>query len=89
MLASLAVCSVGLNLVAANQVILADSWWAPAIEDQAVDRVHRLGQVRKDDRVEIGHGWECGGERVGDSEGEEALDGYGVDGEGGSGEGEG
>lgn len=46
MLASLAVCSVGLNLVAANQVILADSWWAPAIEDQAVDRVHRLGQQR-------------------------------------------
>ena len=47
MLASLSVCSVGLNLVAANQVILADSWWAPAIEDQAVDRVHRLGQKRK------------------------------------------
>ena len=46
MLASLAVCSVGLNLVAANQVILADSWWAPAIEDQAGDRVHRLGQTR-------------------------------------------
>ncbi|KAL8824854.1 MAG: hypothetical protein Q9191_004770, partial [Dirinaria sp. TL-2023a] len=46
LLASLAVCSVGLNLVAANQVILADSWWAPAIEDQAVDRVHRLGQHR-------------------------------------------
>ncbi|KAF1836632.1 hypothetical protein BDW02DRAFT_566900 [Decorospora gaudefroyi] len=47
MLASLAVCSVGLNLVAANQVIMADSWWAPAIEDQAVDRVHRLGQKRE------------------------------------------
>ena len=46
MLASLGVCSVGLNLVAANQVILCDSWWAPAIEDQAVDRVHRLGQTR-------------------------------------------
>lgn len=46
MLASLSVCSVGLNLVSANQVILADSWWAPAIEDQAVDRVHRLGQSR-------------------------------------------
>ena len=46
MLASLSVCSVGLNLVSANQVILADSWWAPAIEDQAVDRVHRLGQTR-------------------------------------------
>jgi SWI/SNF-related matrix-associated actin-dependent regulator of chromatin subfamily A3 len=36
MLASLSVCSVGLNLVAANQVVLADSWWAPAIEDQAI-----------------------------------------------------
>ncbi|KAF2499627.1 putative SNF2 family helicase [Lophium mytilinum] len=47
MLASLAVASVGLNLVAANSVILADSWWAPAIEDQAVDRVHRLGQKRE------------------------------------------
>ncbi|KAK3318252.1 helicase-like protein [Apodospora peruviana] len=46
MLASLSVCSVGLNLVAADTVILADSWWAPAIEDQAVDRVHRLGQKR-------------------------------------------
>ncbi|RAL05550.1 DEAD/DEAH box helicase [Aspergillus ibericus CBS 121593] len=47
LLASLSVCSVGLNLVAANQAILADSWWAPAIEDQAVDRVHRLGQKRE------------------------------------------
>jgi len=46
MLASLAVCSVGLNLVAASQVVLCDTWWAPAIEDQAVDRVHRLGQTR-------------------------------------------
>ncbi|KAF2280728.1 uncharacterized protein EI97DRAFT_428835 [Westerdykella ornata] len=47
LLASLAVASVGLNLTAANQVILADSWWAPAIEDQAVDRVYRLGQKRE------------------------------------------
>ncbi|KJK80181.1 hypothetical protein H634G_04420 [Metarhizium anisopliae BRIP 53293] len=47
MLASLAVCSVGLNLVSADTVILSDSWWAPAIEDQAIDRVHRLGQTRK------------------------------------------
>ncbi|KAL8656478.1 MAG: hypothetical protein Q9226_002651 [Calogaya cf. arnoldii] len=46
LLASLAVCNVGLNLVAANHVILADSWWAPSIEDQAVDRVHRLGQTK-------------------------------------------
>lgn len=47
MLASLGVCAVGLNLVAANQVVLADTWWAPAIEDQAVDRVHRLGQKKE------------------------------------------
>lgn len=47
LLASLAVASVGLNLTVANQVILADSWWAPAIEDQAVDRVYRLGQKRE------------------------------------------
>jgi len=47
MLASLGVCAVGLNLVAANQVILMDSWWAPAIEDQAIDRVHRLGQKKE------------------------------------------
>ncbi|RYP22495.1 hypothetical protein DL767_009029 [Monosporascus sp. MG133] len=47
MLASLSACSVGLNLVAADTVILADSWWAPAIEDQAIDRVHRLGQTRE------------------------------------------
>jgi SWI/SNF-related matrix-associated actin-dependent regulator of chromatin subfamily A3 len=33
--------------VAASQVILGDSWWAPSIEDQAVDRVHRLGQTRR------------------------------------------
>ncbi|TLD39477.1 putative snf2 family helicase protein [Venturia nashicola] len=47
MLASLAVCSVGLNLVAANQAILSDTWWAPAIEHQAIDRIHRLGQKKE------------------------------------------
>lgn len=47
LLASLSVCSVGLNLVAANQAILTDSWWAPAIESQALDRVYRLGQTRE------------------------------------------
>ncbi|SMR50835.1 unnamed protein product [Zymoseptoria tritici ST99CH_1E4] len=47
MLASLAACSVGLNLTAASNVILSDTWWAPAIEDQAVDRVHRLGQKKE------------------------------------------
>ena len=46
LLATLGVCSVGLNLTAASQLLLCDSWWAPAVEDQAVDRVHRLGQTR-------------------------------------------
>ncbi|KAH9903989.1 RAD5-like protein [Xylariomycetidae sp. FL2044] len=46
MLASLNACAVGINLVAADTVVLADSWWAPAIEDQAVNRVHRIGQTR-------------------------------------------
>ncbi|KAF2156004.1 DNA repair and recombination protein RAD5B [Myriangium duriaei CBS 260.36] len=47
MLASLGVCAVGLDLTAADTVVLCDSWWAPAIEDQAVDRVHRLGQTKE------------------------------------------
>ncbi|KAI1383120.1 SNF2 family N-terminal domain-containing protein [Hypoxylon trugodes] len=47
MLAKLGASDVGLNLVAADTVILVDSWWAPAIEDQAIDRVHRLGQTRE------------------------------------------
>ena len=44
MLASLGVCALGLNLTTANQIIPSDTWWPPAMEDQAVDRVHRLGQ---------------------------------------------
>lgn len=36
LLASLAVANVGLNLVMASQVVIIDSWWAPAVEDQAV-----------------------------------------------------
>ena len=34
----------GLNLTAANYVILLDPWWNPAVENQATDRVHRIGQ---------------------------------------------
>ena len=34
----------GLNLPAANHVIHFDRWWNPAVEQQATDRVHRLGQ---------------------------------------------
>ena len=36
----------GLNLTACNNVVLVDMWWNPALEDQAFDRAHRLGQTR-------------------------------------------
>ncbi|KAJ7311499.1 SNF2 family DNA-dependent ATPase [Mycena albidolilacea] len=38
--------STGLNLTACNNVILVDLWWNPALEDQAFDRSHRVGQTR-------------------------------------------
>jgi SNF2 family DNA or RNA helicase len=37
---------MGINLQSANHVIHADRWWNPAIEDQATDRVHRIGQEK-------------------------------------------
>jgi SNF2 family DNA or RNA helicase len=36
----------GLNLTAADTVIHFDPWWNPAVEDQATDRAHRIGQTR-------------------------------------------
>ncbi len=45
-LLSLQAAGHGINLTAANHVIHADRWWNPAIEDQATDRVHRIGQER-------------------------------------------
>ena len=36
--------SVGLNLQCANYVFLFDRWWNPAVEDQAINRAHRIGQ---------------------------------------------
>lgn len=45
-LISLKAGGLGLNLTAANYVILMDPWWNPAIENQATDRAHRLGQER-------------------------------------------
>lgn len=38
--------STGLNLTCCNNVVLMDLWWNPALEDQAFDRAHRLGQQR-------------------------------------------
>lgn len=43
-LISLRAGGLGLNLTAADHVFLLDPWWNPAVEDQAADRVHRLGQ---------------------------------------------
>ena len=43
-LISLKAGGVGLNLTAADYVILLDPWWNPATEDQAADRAHRIGQ---------------------------------------------
>ena len=46
-LVSLKAGGLGLNLTAAEYVFLLDPWWNPAIEAQAVDRAHRLGQTRR------------------------------------------
>jgi non-specific serine/threonine protein kinase len=46
MLISLKAGGVGLNLTAADYVILFDPWWNPAVENQAADRAYRIGQTR-------------------------------------------
>ncbi len=46
MLVSLKAGGTGLNLTAADHVFLFDPWWNPAVEDQAADRAHRIGQER-------------------------------------------
>ncbi len=46
-LLSLKAGGVGINLTSADYVILFDPWWNPAVENQAVDRLHRIGQTRK------------------------------------------
>ncbi|MFM1767732.1 MAG: hypothetical protein RJA22_261 [Verrucomicrobiota bacterium] len=46
-LISLKAGGFGLNLTAASYVVLFDPWWNPAVENQAIDRTHRIGQSRK------------------------------------------
>ena len=43
---SLRAGGVGMNLTGADYVLHLDPWWNPAVEDQATDRAHRIGQSR-------------------------------------------
>jgi len=45
-LISLKAGGVGLNLTTANNVIIFDPWWNPSVENQAIDRTHRIGQKK-------------------------------------------
>ncbi len=46
LLLSLKAAGTGLNLTAADHVFIVDPWWNPAIEEQAADRAHRIGQTK-------------------------------------------
>ncbi len=46
-LASLKAGGVGMNLTAADTVHILEPWWNASVEEQAADRVHRLGQRRQ------------------------------------------
>ena len=46
MLVSLRAAGCGLNLTRANHAFMMDPWWNASVEEQAMDRIHRLGQER-------------------------------------------
>ncbi|CAI7827320.1 unnamed protein product, partial [Closterium sp. NIES-53] len=52
-LVGLRAAGVGLNLTAASRVFLLEPWWNPAVEQQAMDRVHRIGQENPVDVVRM------------------------------------
>lgn len=62
LISTIGVGGVGLNLQIANSIFIMEPQWNPAAEEQAVDRVHRLGQTRNvktvrfmvEDTVEVG-----------------------------------
>ncbi|CCE82794.1 Piso0_002540 [Millerozyma farinosa CBS 7064] len=53
LLCSLKCGSVGLNLTCASRVILFDPWWNPQIQEQAIDRIYRIGQKSAVDIYEL------------------------------------
>lgn len=46
MLASLTAAGTGINLTSANHCFICDPWWNASVEEQAMDRVHRIGQTK-------------------------------------------
>lgn len=46
LLLSLKAGGVGLNLTSASRAFMMDPWWSPSVEDQAIDRIHRIGQLK-------------------------------------------
>ncbi|KAK9665985.1 hypothetical protein RND81_14G151400 [Saponaria officinalis] len=46
LLMSLKAGGVGINLTAASNAFVVDPWWNPAVEEQAVMRIHRIGQTK-------------------------------------------
>ncbi|NRK74257.1 helicase SNF, partial [Salmonella enterica subsp. enterica serovar Typhi] len=52
-LISLKAGGTGLNLMTADTVILYDTWWNPAVEEQAADRAHRMGQENIVDVIKL------------------------------------
>ena len=47
LLATIQTCGTGINLTIANHVILLDNWWNSSLENQAIDRLYRIGQLKE------------------------------------------